>query len=227
MDDNLIKTEPKIEVFEANTSAVNICMLYSFMLKRMTKGYTASEVSFLMGLKEDYMNQKEELKSIEFDVIKMNLFIRTLEYRGLGGVLFTDLGEDRFYDYKMIRTTDTELVQYDLYQIVDDKTEKLFFRLMESNPLSLEKKYSSTHENHIRETSELLKILYQGMFFMSSRTPFEIFIKCRELSGSSLNPKYVKDTLDTMTRAGAKMKLKRVYSKEVGYSYEKSFSKLK
>jgi hypothetical protein len=167
------------------------------------------------------------LKSIEFAVIKMNLILTVLEDHGYGGVMITDLDEDRFYDYKMIRTTDDELIQYDLCQIVDDKTEKLFFRLVESNPLSLEKKYSSTHENYLRETSALLELLYQGMFFMSPRTPMEIFIKCRAVSGSGLNPSYVKSILDTMTKKDAKMKLKRVHSKEVGYTYEKAFSKRK
>lgn len=172
------------------------------------------------------MDEREDLKSMEFAVLDMQHFVDTLEDRGLEGIILTDLGEQAFSDYKLIRNISAELIQHDMYQIQEDKSEKLLFRLFEENPITKLTKYSTSHETATKETCALLDLLFEGMYFMSARTPLEIFIKCRALSGSKLSPGYVKDALEKMTKRKKYPKLKRVYSKHYGYTYEKSYQQL-
>ncbi|MEO6523872.1 MAG: hypothetical protein ABIN91_19465 [Mucilaginibacter sp.] len=214
---------PIIDTFKATMSGVDICILYSLMVKRISKGYNTAEVSFLMGYPDDYIKLKEQLTSI-YDVIEINHYVHALEEKSFNGIIFNELNNQEPAEYRIVRTTYTELIRHDMYQANDDLSEELLFSLIEEN-LS-HTRYSSSDERTAKEAAGILQILFDGYLFLEPCTPLELYKRFRGISGSNiLDPRYVQAALMDLLKQKGYPRLKRINCKD-GCMYIKVLAKV-
>lgn len=216
-----IRTQVKT-ICKARLSALNVGMLYSFMVKRISKGYSTSEVSFLMGFSIDYIKQKEELKTIGFSFEDLHSFKRAIEESSLRGFIHNYEVQNYDAEYHLIRIKHEASISTTLFRIEDDQTETLIFRLMEENPEFI--RYKASEEETATEIKTILKVLFDGRLFYTPQSPLNIYQRCRTaFANESLSPRHVQAALAEMIKQKEFPKLKRIKSKDYGCQYEKVF----
>lgn len=215
-------TKQEKTVCKARLSALNVGMFYSFMVKRISKGYSTSEVSFLMGFSIDYIKQKEELKTIGFSFEDLHSFKRAIEESSLRGFIHNYEVQNYDSDYHLTKATHKASIITSLYRIESDHTETLVFRLMEENQEFI--RYKASEEETAAEVKTILKVLFDGRLFYTPQSPLNIYQRCRTAFGNeSLSPRHVQAALAEMTKQKEFPKLKRIKSKDYGCQYEKVF----
>lgn len=205
----------------AMLSSINVSMLYSFMIKRIAKGYSTSELSFLMGHANDYMKQKEELISIGFTFEDMHCFRHAVEEKSLAGLISNFENLKTMGEYQLVKTSSPRKTELKMIRIEQDGTEHQIFHLIENNPI-----HSSTKLNEqeaVAEASAILKVLFEGEMFYTPQSPLQIYQVFRNTLSDTLAPRHLQHALQTLTKKKQFPKLKRIRSKDYGCMYEKVF----
>lgn len=202
-------------------SPVNVGMLYSFMIKRIARGYSTAEVSFLMGYTNDYMKQKEELSSIGFTYEDMHCFRHAVEEKSLTG-LISNFGKGGIMsEYQLMKTSDLRKTELIMTRLEKGGLETPIFHLIENNTGGNEHKIAEL-QSEVQATA-ILNVLFEGRLFYTPQSPLQIFQKCRSTLSESLSPRHLQTALLRLTKKKDFPKLKRVKSKDNGCLYEKVF----
>ncbi|WP_316750922.1 hypothetical protein [Pedobacter gandavensis] len=212
-------TSPLIS--RATLSSVNVGMLYSFMVKRIAKGYSTSEVSFLMGYTNDYMKQKEELDSIGFSFEDMHCFRHAVEEKSLNGIISNFEHQKATASYQLTKISDPVKTAVRMCRMEEDGTETQIFHLVESNMGHGSLK--TTEMENEAEVAAMLNVLFEGRMFYTPQSPLQIFQKCRNTLSDTVAPRHLQTALQTLTKKKEFPKLKRIKSKDNGCMYEKVF----
>lgn len=211
---------PILTTTKAILSSVNVGILYSFMIKRIGKGYSTAEISFLMGYANDYMKQKEELASVGFTFEDMHCFRQAVEEQSLTGLIFNFEEENMVDEYQLIKIITSTKTEIKMIRLEKDGTVSQIFQLMEVNTTGLIYK---TAELEISEkVAAMVKVLFDGQLFYSPQSALQIFQKCRDVS-TTLAPRHLQAALSSLTKKNEFPKLRRTKSKDYGCMYEKVF----
>lgn len=213
------------ETFQAKISPVDIGVLYSLMVKRIAKGYSTSEVSFLMGYEDNAIERIEQLQFKELTILDVHSYTNVLD-DGLKGVIINDMGkdDDTADDYQMVRTIQRTFIHHEVFEIRSDNTTCQIFNLFEVNPEYKKRNYSTSYEMGIKEATEILYSLLEGTVFQSPETPLNIYRRCRRISGSEfISPAHIQAVLQDMAQSKGYPKFKRIKTKQRGCLYEKAF----
>lgn len=209
-------------ICRARLSSVNLGILYSFMIKRISRGYSTAETSFLMGYSIDFIKQKEELKSIGFSFADMYTFKNALEENSLRSGMPNYEGQNYEADYLLIKTIGASKIDIRMFRLEEDKSETLVFHIIEENHALI--RYKTSEEESTAEVKAIMNVLFEGRLFYTPQLPLTIYQRCRSAIGSDvLTPKYVQAALTALTKKKDFPKLKRVRSKDYGCMYEKVF----
>lgn len=214
--------KPVTLTFTARMSALHLAMLYSFMIKRIAKGYSTSEASFLMGYHIDFIKQKEELKSIGFSFEDMHCFRYAMEEISLRAMTPGFEHQNHTKDYLLKKQIKGSTIEHKMFRIEEDQSEVLVFQLLEENPGYI--RYQTAEKENAAEVKAILNVLFEGRLFFSPQTPLVIYQRCRSAIGNeSIEPRYIQAALSELTKKKDFPKLKRIRSNEYGCRYEKVF----
>jgi len=221
--ENKINDEPIIETFYGKISPVDIAVLYSLMVKRISKGYSSSEMSFLMGYENDVIGNIEQLNFKELTILELYSYTNALEDDALSGIILNDMGKEHDpADYQIVKTTERILMHYEVFEILPDNTSRQLFHLFEVNPEHDRLKYNTSYSMGIETATEILNTLLGGVLFQSPESPLDIFKRCRRIS-TSIRPYYVQVALNNISQSKEYPKFKRIKTKKYGCLYEKAF----
>lgn len=208
--------------FSARMSALHLAMLYSFMIKRISKGYSTAEASFLMGYHIDFIKQKEELKSIGFSFEDLHCFRQAMEELSLRPLAVGFEYQNDTEDYLLKKHIEGPRIAHKMFRIAEDRSEVLVFQLMEDNPDYI--RYQTAEKESAAEVKAILKVLFEGRLFFSPQIPLVIYQRCRTAIGNeNIEPRHVQAALLELTKKNDFPKLKRIRSNEYGCRYEKVF----
>lgn len=220
-------SQPSVEfeqlTFSNELSSLDVNILYSMMISRIAKGYITSEVSFLMGYKDDIIRKYEELESVA-GVETLFEFISAIDGDSLNGVIFSDAGYVEGYSsYRIKKTISSRIIEYSMY-CTNGPEEHLVFNLYELNPDHIE--YPESWNKVLKETRAVLTLMFEGSLFDDPITPLKIYRRCRSaFTSNGLYPRHVQLILEEMTKKKDYPRLKRKYSKATGLVlYVKVFS---
>ncbi|WP_316840496.1 hypothetical protein [Pedobacter gandavensis] len=210
---------PDPVISKAMLSSVNVGMLYSFMIKRIAKGYSTSELSFLMGYTNDYMKQKEELISIGFTFEDMHCFRHAVEEKSLVGLISNFENLKTIGEYQLVKIGSPRKTELKMVRLEKDGTETQIFHLIENNPMNpnVDEKETET------ELAAMLNVLFEGRLFYTPQSPLQIYQTCRSTLSENIAPRHLQTALLTLTKKKDFPKLKRIKSKDHGCMYEKVF----
>ena len=215
---------PIVETYTKETTRLNINLLYSFMLKRIAKGYSSLDVSFLMGYSFDFIKSVEELMQLGLDFVTNGLYLEALRDGDIGGILFNDFDKEGVARFELIRTTHPEQIIHEVYQLSneDEKDNELVFKLFEQNWKYQEFKNAQSCHNNRTVLSEFLALLFAGTYFLTPKEPSSIFRRCQMVVDGDLKPYEVRGILFEMTKQKSFPKL-RAKDRRDGLTFEKVF----
>jgi hypothetical protein len=213
---------PLKETYHRKISPVDLCVIYSMIIKRIAKGYSASEVSFLMGYENGAIEKLEQLNFKELTIGELHNYTNVLGDDAFRGIIMSDMDEKQDIDYHIVKTTERAIIHHEVFTILPDNSSRQIFNLFEVNPEYEKLKYSTSYETGIKDTKEILNSLLEGALFQSPERPFDIYERCRRIS-TSIRPYYVQVVLNDMAQSKDYPKFKRTKTKKYGYLYEKAF----
>lgn len=215
---------PLQEIFHRKISPVDLGVIYSLIIKRIGKGYSASEVSFLMGYEDDAISKIEQLSFKILTIGVLHRYTHVLDDDAVNGIIISDVDEKQDIDYQIIRTTERMFIHHEVFEMLPGNSARQLFHLFEPNHESNKLSYSTSYEMGIRNTREILRSLLADVLFQSPQSPWDIYQRCRRMSSSqSLRPWYVQAVLIDMAESKEYPKFKRIKTKKYGYLYEKAF----
>ncbi|MES2063074.1 MAG: hypothetical protein V4456_14200 [Bacteroidota bacterium] len=221
---NKITEIPLTETYQRKISPVDFCAIYSLMLKRIAKGYSASEVSFLMGRDDGAVGKLERFYYKTLTLEYLHIYTSILDDDALNGIIVSDRDEWHDINYQIVKTTERTVIRHEVFEILNDNNLRQLFNLFEPNPEYDKFKYSTSYEMGIEQAREILKSLLEGVSFQTPESPLDIYRRCRRIcTYNSFRPRYVQAALNDITQSKDYPKLKRIKTKKHGYLYEKAF----
>lgn len=163
--------------------------------KRLSLGFTAKEVSFLLGKRTTFVSEAEDpFTTLKYGIDDTVYLSRILHYPI--SEFYEDV-EDLPDFIKIIRKVDQKAgsIRYSIVDPVElaDKME-LVVSEMDEDSVSVESKASL--EDLIRE----VKVLFENDFFEAPKTAFEVYEECTAKFGFPIKPEYLSLTLQKYTR---------------------------
>lgn len=221
-NENTTSKNHEVKVVEAKLSTIDINVIYSLMLLRISKGLTPAELDFLIGSTETTIQDMEDfnLKSIGLEIIWKVL--TAIEGGDLQGIIFSPLGSnDRSASYKLVRITNEQVIETAVYALDSTNSENLVFKLFEQN--TAYEKFPQALNTTLNEIRGLLTLMLDGAAFIEPLSPMEVYQKCRIVLGNEVHPRYVEMILAEMTKKRGYPKLARRKIKRTGkIVYEKA-----
>jgi len=212
---------PSMEVYIEERTRLNINLLYSFMLKRIAKGYSSLDVSFLMGFSFDFIKSVEELMNLGLDFITNNLYLRALQDDN-DGIVFDDFEANGIVTYKLVRITYPEQIIHEVFKVSDEDDPELIFRLFEINhPVKAHKNMQGQEDRRMLLT-KFIDLLFSSTYFLSPREPISIFNRCQIAVDGELKPYELREILFDMCKKKSYPKL-RAKERKDGLTFEKVF----
>jgi|GEM_PF-4206380 len=203
--------------YEAWLSLLDVVMLYRSMLIRVTKRYSAKEVSFLMGEKLSYIGEMEQLQHVNF---RMNIIWKKhfmIHTEGAATLFPSYPVGDGMGNFQLVKTVYPDRILYQVNQRYHDGTIETLFLL-----------WDDTHavDPYPDETEEERKSLYTAIqalvdlnYFKEERSPYEVFLKCQSLIYNHIKPINLYQVLNRFIKQKGYPKLKQVKTKYSGYKY--------
>jgi hypothetical protein len=221
-NENTKSKSHEVKVVEAQLSAIDINIIYSLMLMRISKGLTPGELDFLIGSTETTIRDIEDfnLKSIGLEIVWK--VVTAIEGGDIQGIIFSPLdSNDRFSKYKLVRSKNEQTIETAVYALDSMNSENLVFKLFEQN--TAYEKFPQAISTTLNEIRGLLNLMLDGAAFIEPLTPLEIYQKCRIILGNEVYPRYVEMILAEMTKKRGYPKLARRKIKRTGkIVYEKA-----
>lgn len=198
-NENITSKNHEVKVVEAKLSTIDINVIYSLMLMRISKGLTPVELDFLIGSTETTIQDMEDfnLKSVGLEIIWKVL--TAIEGGDLQGIILSPLGSnDRSASYKLVRITNEQAIETAVYVSDSKNSESLVFKLYEQNTAN--EKFPQALITTLNDIRGLLNLMLDGAAFIEPLSPLEIYQKCRIILGNEVYPRYVETILTEMTK---------------------------
>lgn len=186
------------------------------MVKRISKGYTAEELSFLIGFTADYIPDVEMLKEPIYDGDVLSLIMEALEDENFKTFYGTSYQED-IVQVEMMKlpTDDGQVTQC---RIINDQGYGIMhFTLQEE--LNKHSKTDALYQSTFMLALDALKLLLAADYFQKERTTLEIFQRINTFfSAGTIRPCYIKEALDALSLTKETAALEEiVFNDRMGY----------
>lgn len=192
--------------------------LYRIMLKRIGKGYSTRDLSFLIGRETDYINQVEMLMVPLYSEDELQYIAGALEEDEAANLLLNA-------DDHILLTVAVECEQQEqtltraYYEVNAEDDRKLLFMLKEEVLEDFDD--DSAEAACLDSVRCLLEALLGSGYFHQNRNALEIFETLRPLTAFELRPSFVDWALDDLSdEENTERMLEKSVSNEICYGYE-------
>ena len=192
--------------------------IYRIMLKRIGKGYTAEQLSFLIGAPERYIQEIEELERPFYSPQDLDRIVIALEESNPES-LFPRSESETIYRIIVCKEYDQGKFIHAYYRVNEDDHQEELFRLYEEGSPEFNDMIKS--EETIDLVSDTIEVLIRTGYFYEPKIPYEIFETINKLRPEPINPYFIQFALERF-QADGNGKLRLVGSAQEAYFYEQS-----
>src|SRR5690606_12599456 len=204
------------EKFSADCSLIYSSFIYCIMLNRISRGYSALELSFLLGENDNYIRDMERFKVMDFGI-------------GLYGQLCKVFNHPSFLHQQHQRQPKLRHEMYVwkaedtiFYRMECGKSEYesvILFQLTEEDAETREQRYPSSVELDQEQSQRALKAMLENDVFKKPISGLELHQLVEYTVEGRVHPLYVKTELDKLVGRKGKAPLKRTKRRSQGYRY--------
>ena len=194
----------QVEISTFSVSSIEFDKTYRVMEKRIVMGYTARELSFLLGLHSLYVREIENpLNTKKYNADQTNYLLQIFDC-ALPEIMAGTIPE-LFFTIQIEHSFREHENKYDVYRIMHHKRTFIRHFTEESNDYSFPIRGVSS----LSEIQEFIDYLFDSNFFNKPKTALEIFKQCASKFGLPLKPNFV---LNAIRKYTSKRKAPRLIS---------------
>lgn len=230
----------KVKEYRLLMSSLEFDMTYRTREMRIKRGFSAEDLSFLLGYNEGFVREIEDpTNKKSYDISLLNYLPKILEC-SVQKLIANRLPGDDHIRIKTKKWVKNNKAHYEMEQLTDSNIQKtpIKFRFEENLPthrkkhrnknLQKRKKGRPRTEEKVhtnialsKEESDIRKLiadLFEGNFFNEPKTPFYIFNYCRTVVGNKITCEYVERALSIFTGKKKFPKLKCIKNTEARWT---------
>lgn len=207
----------KTTSYEEWLSRLDVVMLYRSMLIRVTKRYSAKEVSFLIGEKLSYIGEMEQLQHVNF---RMNIIWKKhfmIHTEGAATLFPSYPVGSEIGNFQLVKTVYPDRILYQMNQRYHDGTVETLFLLWDDTHAV--DPYPDATEEERKLLHTVIQALMDLNYFHEKQSPYKLFLKCQSMVYDHIKPINLYHVLTAFTKQKVYPKLKRVKTKYSGYQY--------
>jgi transcriptional regulator with XRE-family HTH domain len=198
--------------------AFQLSTIYRILLKRISKGYSAAHLAFLIGAPERYISDVETLERSFYSIDDLERITNALEESNLHS-LFSLISNEDAVKITAYKERIQGKIIHTYYNVDNNNNEQELFRLQEDEFPELVDLDQSIETLDL--VSDTIDILIRSGYFFEPRLPYEIFRTVNSLRPEPLNPVYIQYALKRFCGdEGDDVKLRITGSFNQAYRYE-------
>jgi transcriptional regulator with XRE-family HTH domain len=196
--------------------ALELDTIYRIMLKRIGKGYTAEQLSFLIGAPEGYIQEIETLERPFYTTQDLDRITIALEESNPES-LFPRTENETIYRIIVSSSFEQGKFVHAYYRVYEDDQQEELFRLYEEGSPEFDDMMKS--EETVDLVGDTIDVLIRTGYFYEPKSPSEIFKTINNLRPEPINSYFIQFALERFQSDG-NGKLRIVGSSEESYYYE-------
>lgn len=189
--------------------------IYCMMINRISRGYSAEELSFLLGKDDDFVANLELLKRIDFSV---DLYGHLYKVFGHADFIHHQHETDQEVQYEMTTWLTDNTIYYRMESFVNAHESVLFFQLTEEHP-NCRKRYINSVNTEVGGCQKVLYMMIEQGLFNKPLTALDIYRQVEDILETKVDPINLKTELDKLWGRKGKTPLKRTQRRSYGYRY--------
>jgi len=197
--------------------AFQLATIYRVMLKRIAKGYTAEQLTFLIGAPENHIQDIEALEKPFYSLDDLERIARALEESNLQ-TLFSPINNEAMLKIAVSREYAEGNFIHSFYLLDKDNNQKELFRLQEEEFPEFDDLLRS--DEILDTVSDTVDVMIRSGYFYEPKLPYEIFSTINTLQPEPLNSCYIQFALQRFCADDDQGRLRIVGSAEKPYRYE-------
>lgn len=191
-----MKKEKPTEVLTIPVSSIEFDKTYRVRQKRLAMGYTARELSFLLGYHPLYVRNLEDPTSTKkYNAAETN-YLRMIFDCPLSDLMQGKI-EEPYYQVQVEQGVNPEFNNKSYTVSLFRGDNKEHFLSFEEEPAGFELPFDSVVSK--QQVQEVVDELFASRYFDEPRTGLEVFKLCHERLGSPIKPNFVADALGFYT----------------------------
>lgn len=209
-EDNLV------EKFSAECSLTYSSFIYCMMMNRLSRGYSAQELSFLLGQEDDFVENLERFKRFEFGV---ELYQHLCKVFGHPSFLHQQHCAEKKMQHEMHTWKAGETIFYRMECCKSEFESIVLFQLTEEDPDTRVHRYKNSVEFDCQQSQRALKVMLENDVFIKPIGGHELHQLVEYAVESHVHPIYVKTELEKLVGRKGKAPLKRTKRRSYAYRY--------
>ena len=192
---------------------IHLETVYRVMMKRIAKGYSAEQLSFLIGQPDEYVAGVEMFQAPDYPIAMLKRIARALEERSFmdffppvddGETVMVQM-ESMNYGFKIV---------YACGVITPDGNKELRFILEEKFDIE-----ADIDEIGLLAVRFAISLLIRHGYFCKPRLPLEVFLTINKFLKKTVNPDHIKEILNELCKVKSELALTQIKRANKGCLY--------
>ncbi len=190
--------------------------MYCLIINRISRGWSAEELSFLLGQDDDFIGNLERFITFDYSV---ELTGHLLHIMPDADLMMTSVRDVNEFKYKHSISIEGQLIRYRMEQYVNEWESITVFELLEEQGSWRDQSASNSVKEELSQAKAVLEIFIKDGLFTKYITALEIFDLLRTHVCSHFQPKQLKAELDKLWGRKGTSPLKRTKRRSYGYRF--------
>ncbi|QNK61984.1 hypothetical protein H7F33_15705 [Pedobacter sp. PAMC26386] len=190
----------------------NLVIVHRVMMKRIAKGYSAEQLSFLIGKPNDYVTMVEMLKEPVYSIPELKKIAKAVEESNFRA-FFPAINQETIVKVQIERIDSPARRTHICAIISAEGKRRLHFMLDEVFETE------EVNDYGVIMAQDAISLLIRHGYFFKSRPPLEVFHSINHFLKKVVNPDEIQQALNSFCKIEAELCLKRIKSNKRGYLY--------
>lgn len=189
--------------------------IYCILINRISRGYSAEELSFLLGQEDNFIENLELLKDIDFSV---DLYWHLYRVFGHAHFIHHQYHEEKTMMHEMATWRVNDTIFYRMEYFINTHESVLLFQLSEESPVYRER-YTNSIDMEIERCQKGLCLMIEQGAFDKPISALAIYRQIEDIIETKVDPINLKKELDKLWGRKGKAPLKRTKRRSYTYRY--------
>lgn len=208
--------ENQIETYTLVCKPQYINFLYCILINRISRGWSARELSFLLGQDDDFIGNLERFITFDYSAELMGQLLHVMPE---GDLLMTSVKGVFEFTYRHTISVERDLIRYRMEKHINEYESIIVFDLVEEDGSWRDQTATNSVKEELRQAGIILNMLLKEGSFSRYVTALEIFNVLKTHASSHFQPKQLKTELDKLWGRKGTAPLKRTKRRSYGYRF--------
>ena len=206
----------EVSVFSAECSLTYSSFIYCMMLNRLSRGYSAQELSFLLGQDDDFVADLERFERFDMGV---ELYQQLSKVFGHSSFIHQQHSGERKMQHEMHIWKAGDTIFYRMECCKNEFESITLFQVNEEDPEVGKDRFSNSVKSFQKRSQDALNEMLVEGYFNKPIEAYEIHKICEHLASGWIDPVHIKSELQKLVGRKGTAPLKKTKRRSYGYRY--------